>query len=91
MPTNAAQSQQVFHKCFRRDVFRYFPFLWRLEVIVEIYQFILFFIGESLRKNRVLISLRLEGLSSLKEVLPVCLSLAESKALQLLDVSSGQF
>lgn len=47
------------------------------------------FIGESLRKNRVLVSLRLEGLSSLKEVLPVCLSLAENKALQLLDVSSN--
>lgn len=46
-------------------------------------------LGESLRKNRVLVSLRLEGLSSLKEVLPVCLSLAENKALQLLDVSSN--
>lgn len=46
-------------------------------------------LGESLRKNRTLVSLRLEGLSSLKEVLPVCLSLAENKALQLLDVSSS--
>lgn len=47
------------------------------------------FPGESLRKNRVLVSLRLEGLSSLKEALPVCLSLAENKVLQLLDVSSN--
>lgn len=37
----------------------------------------------------MLISLRLEGLSSLKEVLPVVLSLAENKSLQLLDVSSN--
>ena len=42
-----------------------------------------------MRKNLVLVSLRMEGLSSLKEVLPVCLALAENKALQLLDVSSN--
>lgn len=42
-----------------------------------------------MRKNRTLVSLRLEGLSSLKEVLPVCLALAENKSLQLLDVSSN--
>jgi len=46
-------------------------------------------LGESVRKNRTLISLRLEGLSSLKEVLPVVLSLAENGCLQLLDVSSN--
>ena len=45
--------------------------------------------GESLRKNRILISLRLEGLPSIKEVLPVVLGLAENTSLQLLDVSSN--
>ena len=64
----------------------------RLKVsrkMCECYQFCFLFSGESLRKNRTLVSLRMEGLSSLKEVLPVCLALAENKALQLLDVSSN--
>ena len=47
------------------------------------------FAGESIRKNRTLVSLRLEGLSGIKEVLPVVLALAENTTLQLLDVSSN--
>ena len=44
---------------------------------------------KSKAESQNLVSLRLEGQSSLKEVLPVCLSLAKYKAIQLLDVSSN--
>ena len=39
--------------------------------------------GESLRKNRTLVSLRLEGVAGVKEVLPVVLALADNVALQV--------